>query len=225
MKLTGTHTAEQGPDARPRSCGQAFNDSLESNTAAVPRRTATQENGDFTWQPGASMPGLEATRERFARLESDSSSSIGVCSEISSVARSTTLNTSRSSSAISSASPKRLAKPSRCSWAVSSLLELHAVGRIACVEDDASEIAVGSQIGRASLEVAPLARRAEHAEAEIRRHAGGLHLLERGTVVLVDEAHETTTVKLGVRPSDQRRNRAADVAAAVRTENDDEITR
>ncbi len=90
MKLSGTHTAEQAPSGRSRSCGQAPSASLESKTTALPRRTATHANGDLTGQPGAEAPGLVATRLRLARLESESSSSIGVMLAVSAIACSTT---------------------------------------------------------------------------------------------------------------------------------------
>ena len=57
MKLTGTHTAEQAPSARPRSFGQALSASLDSKTTGLPRRTATHENGECTGQPGAPAVG------------------------------------------------------------------------------------------------------------------------------------------------------------------------
>ena len=116
MKLMGTHTAEHAPTGRSRSCGHEFKALLVSNTTAEPRRTATHEKGDFTGQLGAPAEGCVAARRRLARLESDSNSSIGVASEMSSIARSTTSKTSCSSSAISSASLSWLANPSRCAW-------------------------------------------------------------------------------------------------------------
>ena len=90
MKLIGTHTAEHGPPGRSRSFGQAFSASLDSKTTGLPRRTATHENGDSTGQPGAPTSPLTATCSRCARLESESRSSIGVCSETSCMARVTT---------------------------------------------------------------------------------------------------------------------------------------
>ena len=73
-----------------RSFGQALSASLDSKTTGLPRRTATQENGDCTGQPGAPAVGLVAARSRCARLESENSSSIGGLGEISVIARSTT---------------------------------------------------------------------------------------------------------------------------------------
>ena len=61
MKLTGTHTAEHAPPGRSRRCGQALSDSLESNTTALPRRTATQENGERTGHAG--RPALRVGRD------------------------------------------------------------------------------------------------------------------------------------------------------------------
>ena len=90
MKLIGTHTAEHGPSGRSRSFGQAFSASLDSKTTGLPRRTATHENGDSTGQDGAPAAGLTAACSRWARLESESSSSIGVAAETSTIARSTT---------------------------------------------------------------------------------------------------------------------------------------
>src|SRR5258705_8487397 len=90
MKETGTQTAEQAPPGRSRSFGEALRLSLVSNTTGFPRRTATQENGDDTGQAGAPEVGLVAARSRWARLESESSSSIGKLGEISTMARSTT---------------------------------------------------------------------------------------------------------------------------------------
>jgi hypothetical protein len=90
MKLTGTQTAEQAPLGRSRSFGQAFSASLESKTTALPRRTATHENGDCTGHPAAPATGLTATRSRFARLESESRSSAGDSGEIWAIASSTT---------------------------------------------------------------------------------------------------------------------------------------
>jgi hypothetical protein len=52
MKLSGTHTAETAPHGRLRSCGQLLIAELSWKVVAEPRRTATQENGDSTEQPG-----------------------------------------------------------------------------------------------------------------------------------------------------------------------------
>src|SRR5438874_923802 len=99
MNVTGTHTAEIGPPGRSRSFEQALSASLVSNTAGLPRRTATQLNGDSTGQPGQPA-GLDATRSRWARLESANNSSIGAVALISAIARSTISWASTSSSAI-----------------------------------------------------------------------------------------------------------------------------
>jgi hypothetical protein len=82
MKETGTQTAEHGPPARPWSFGQALRLSLVSNTTGFPRRTATHENGDCTGHAGDPALGFVAAGVRCARLESESSNSMGALVEI-----------------------------------------------------------------------------------------------------------------------------------------------
>ena len=124
MKLIGTQTAEHGPPGRSRSLGQALSASLDSKTTGLPRRTATHENGDSTGHEGAPAVGLTATCSRCARLESETSSSIGVTGDTSSIARLTTPYVAASSSAISSASTSCEPKLSRWACNVSSCSSL-----------------------------------------------------------------------------------------------------
>ena len=113
MKLIGTQTAEHAPSARPRSLGQALSALLDSKTSGLPRRTATHANGDSTGHAGPPEAGFTATCSRCARLESESSSSIGTSSEITSIASLTTPYAASSSSAISNASTSWAANVSR----------------------------------------------------------------------------------------------------------------
>ena len=73
MNDTGTHTAEHESPPRLRRCGHASSAELDGNVTAAPLRTATQEYGDATGQPGPS--GVEPATtacSRFALLLSAS---------------------------------------------------------------------------------------------------------------------------------------------------------
>ena len=113
MKLTGMQAADTLPHSRPRSREHALSASLSGKVTGLPRRTATQLNGDSTPQPGAPASGCCVARSRCARLESAISSSIGMSQEIVAMARATVAWASSSESAISSASTSCVPNASR----------------------------------------------------------------------------------------------------------------
>ena len=164
MKPTGTQTAEQAPPGRSRSFGQALRLSLESNTTGLPRRTATHENGDSTGHAGASAVGLVAARSRCARLESESSSSIGeLGGDLDHRALDDVVGRSLLVGHL-----ERLDQLAAEGVALGLLgelvLEPHALGDVAGVEHDAAHVAVVAEIGDVRFEVPPLARRVAHRE-------------------------------------------------------------
>ena len=105
-------------------------------------------------------------------------------------------------------------------------LEAHALGRVACVEHDAPQVAVAAQVGHAGVEVAPLAAGAGDAEAEPR----GLRACARPR----RRARDRPRARRPSRPSPSRLlaaaaemcgQRLADVAAAVLVHDRHEVGR
>ena len=225
MKLIGTHTAEHAPSGRSRSFGQALSASLDSKTTGLPRRTATHENGDSTGHAGAPAAGLVATRSRCARLESDSSSSIGerlrhldhralddLEGRLLLVGHLERLD-ELAAEVVALRLPGQL------------LLEPHAIGDVARVQHDAADVAVVAKIGQMSLEVAPLARGVAHAG---RRAAAACRSAALAATARDRPRGRTAGIRpeqIGLAAPERRGHRVARVAAAVLAEHEHEVGR
>ena len=105
------------------------------------------------------------------------------------------------------------------------LFEPVALGDVACVQNDAADVAVGPQVADVGFELAPLAELVLEPEHDLVCLAVGAGLLECLPVFGVHEADEPGAEHLRLGPSQHLRDRAADVAAAGLPEGRDEVGR
>ena len=105
------------------------------------------------------------------------------------------------------------------------LLEAHALGHIARVQDHAPDIAVAAEVGHMRLEVSPLAELVHHAEQNL----AGASRRARGpngrAVFVVHEAGKAVTEKILLPPIQHARHRLARIATTTGAEDQDQVSR